>query len=413
MMLQTRDLAVGYGKKTVVDHINLDVLKGQMICLLGPNGSGKSTILKSLCGFLAPLRGTVYLTKKNLSHIKTSALAKKMAVVLTERFSPGLMTGFGIVSLGRHPHTGFLGKLTDKDVNKTLDALRLVNAEDLADKLFAEMSDGQKQKIMLARALAQEPELIVLDEPTTHLDIRHQVEVMRILNKMTKEKGITVILSLHEIDLAMRSCEIAVLIKDNRILAYGPPEEVIDDSTIAELFELNTAHYSNLLGSVEFCSNSTNHGICVIGGGGTATHIYRLLSKQGFGVSTGVIHENDIDYHVASATGAHISREKPFEKISSEAYSQTKKYVEKASFVIDSGFPVGSLNKQNFALLLHALKQGKTLFTLRKQKEWCSQLYEYRQKINTEKIVFCENSRDLVAKVAPELHNSKGRREPW
>ncbi|MDO9574369.1 MAG: ABC transporter ATP-binding protein, partial [Candidatus Contubernalis sp.] len=172
--------------------------------------------------------------------------------------------------------------------------------EDIAEQFFNELSDGQKQKIMLARALAQEPELIILDEPTTHLDVRHRIEVMGILNKLSREKGITVILSLHEVDLALKSCEIAILIKDNKILACGPPEEIIKENTVTELFDINCAHFNNILGSVELCSyNNGSAPICVIGGGGSATRLYRLLSRRGYGVCTGVIHENDVDYHVA------------------------------------------------------------------------------------------------------------------
>ncbi|UNC93922.1 ABC transporter ATP-binding protein [Candidatus Contubernalis alkaliaceticus] len=397
--MNTQELAVGYGKKIIIDQINLEVLKGQLICLLGPNGSGKSTILKSLCGFLAPVQGTVYLKNQNIFKVKSSELAKNMAVVLTERLSPGLMTSFDIASMGRHPHTGFFGYLTDKDVEKTREALRMVNAWDIAYQFFNELSDGQKQKVMLARALAQEPEIIVLDEPTTHLDVRHRIEVMGILNKLSREKGITVILSLHEVDLALKSCEIAILVKDNKILACGPPEEIIKENTVTELFDINCAHFNNILGSVELCSNNCSSSIFIIGGGGSATGLYRLLSRRGYGVSTGVIHENDVDYHVAKATGAVISSEKAFEPIGDGAFKKANSLINSSNLIIDSGFPAGFLNKRNISLAELAIKKGKRIYALR-DEAGCRKIYGAQ---NWDSIICCKNSGELFHHITPDL----------
>jgi iron complex transport system ATP-binding protein len=247
-VLQTKELAVGYGSRTVVDGVNLDALKGQFICLLGPNGSGKSTILRCLAGLLSPLKGSVYLKGDVLYRLEPKDLSRIMAVVLTERLSPGLVTVFDIAAMGRYPYTNFFGHFSEEDKQKTLDALHLVNAHDLADRYFGELSDGEKQKVLLARALVQEPEVIVLDEPTTHLDVKHRVEVMEILRQLTKEKGITVILSLHEIDLALKSCETALLVKNGKILAYGPPEAILDEEMVADLYDIESAHFSLSLG---------------------------------------------------------------------------------------------------------------------------------------------------------------------
>jgi iron complex transport system ATP-binding protein len=388
--MKTQELAVGYGKKTVVDGINLEALKGQLICLLGPNGSGKSTILRSLCGFLAPVQGAVYLKEQDFTKLRPEQLAKTMAVVLTERLSPGLMIGFDIAAMGRYPHTGFFGKLSVLDVAKTWEALRLVNAEDIAHSFFNELSDGQKQKILLARALVQEPELIVLDEPTTHLDVRHRIEVMGILNTLTKEKGITVILSLHEIDLALKSCEIAILVKNNKILACGAPEDIIQEETVTNLFDISCANYNDFLGTVEL-ANSIKPSTCVIAGAGSGTRIYRLLTKRGYGIYTGIIHENDVDYHVARTIGVVVTSEKPFVEISDSAVAIAKKQVEEVEQVIDAGYPVGPLNKRNVELAIHALKLGKAVYTLRDKKE-CEALYG--SQVN--KLIYCQSIKGMI-----------------
>lgn len=383
-ILKTQELAVGYGSKTVVDGINLEALKGQLICLLGPNGSGKSTILRSLSGLLAPVHGTIYLKGQLLPQLKLNELAKTLAVVLTERISPGLMTVFEIAAMGRYPYTGFFGRLSESDINKTWEALRLVNAENIAERYFNELSDGERQKALLARALVQEPELIVLDEPTTHLDVRHRIEILSILSRLAKEKGITVILSLHEVDLALKSCETVILVKNGKILAVGPPEDVIKEETITELYDISCAHFNDFLGTMELLNNSSAS-VFVIAGAGSGTRLYRMLTKHGYGIYTGVIHENDVDYHVAQAIGAVITSEKSFEEISHQAFSEAEKFIQEARQIVDAGFPVGLLNRRNRDLIIHALQSGKTVYTLRDKKEGES-LYGH----HAQQLVYCE-----------------------
>ncbi len=168
-VIRTKELNVGYGQRTVVANVQIEALKGSMICLLGPNGSGKSTILRTLSAMLAPVSGTVYLHGQNVLQIQKQNLARRMAVVLTQRANPGLLTAFDVVAMGRHPYTGFFGRLKQEDRRIIHEALTSVHAETLTDRYFNQLSDGEKQKVMIARALAQQPELIVLDEPTSHL----------------------------------------------------------------------------------------------------------------------------------------------------------------------------------------------------------------------------------------------------
>lgn len=367
-VMKTSKLAVGYGSRTVVEGINLEALKGQLICLLGPNGSGKSTILRCLAGLLAPLKGAVYLKGRSLSALESKDLAQTLAVVLTERPSPGLVTVFELAAMGRYPYTSFFGRLSGEDREKTWEALHLVNAHDLAERYFGELSDGEKQKVLLARALVQDPEVIVLDEPTTHLDVKHRLEVMAILRQLTREKGITVLLSLHEIDLALKYCEMALLVKEGKILAWGPPEEVLSDEMVASLYDMESARFSHCLGGIELKSGGGT-GVFVLAGAGSGASLYRLLNKHGFSVATGVIHENDIDCHVARAMGASIVGEKPFEEISAGSLERAVFFGRQAASVIDAGYPVGSLNRRNVELTRELLAQGKVIYCLRSREE--------------------------------------------
>lgn len=172
--------------------------------LIGPNGAGKSTILKSITRQLKLIGGEVYIDSEEIRKLSYKEMAVKAAVMLTERMKPELMTCHDIVATGRYPYTGRLGILSREDERKVDEALEAVHAQELGIRNFQEISDGQRQRVLLARAICQEPEVMILDEPTSYLDIRHKLELLAILRKMAKENGITVIMSLHEIDLAQK-----------------------------------------------------------------------------------------------------------------------------------------------------------------------------------------------------------------
>ena len=206
-------LTVGYDKKPLIKDICIGIEKGEIVTLIGPNGSGKSTILKSITRQLKLVGGNVEFDGKNLHELSFRELSTKMAVVLTERMKPELMTCHDIVATGRYPYTGRLGMLTREDEEKVEKAMRAVHAEELGGRDFNAISDGQRQRVLLARAICQEPEVIILDEPTSFLDIRHKLELLAILRRMAKEKGITVIMSLHEIDLAQKISDKIICVK--------------------------------------------------------------------------------------------------------------------------------------------------------------------------------------------------------
>ena len=395
IILKTENLFAGYGKKVVVENVNISSIKGQVVCFLGPNGAGKTTILRTLSGLLDPVKGEVYIKEEKISNINKKDLSKQLAVVLTKKFEGGLMTCYEVVSMGRYPHTGFFGRLSQEDNEKVFEALKTVNAENLAERYFDELSDGEKQKILVARALVQEPEVIILDEPTTHLDIRHRLELVDILKKLSKEKGIAVILSLHEIDIAIKSCDKVILVKDNKVLAYGVPEDVLNENIIKKLYGIQDASFNNLLGSIEL-SNKLKPQVFVIGGSGYGAPIYRALTKQGIGVATGIIHENDIDYEIARTIGIHIQSERPFEAINDISLAKCSSIIDKMDIVIDSGYPIGEINRKNSDLIYYALNKGKKVLTLR-DKFKSIEIYGNKG----DRLIYCDN----IAKVIENFCN--------
>ena len=222
----TDQLTVGYEGKPLIREINIQLNKGEILTLIGPNGAGKSTILKSITRQLATISGTVYLEQQQMARMSNKEVSRKLAVVLTERMRPELMTCEDIVATGRYPYTGTLGILSASDKEKVRAAMETVHAWDLKDRDFTAISDGQRQRILLARAICQEPEIIVLDEPTSFLDIRHKLELLTILKKMVLENQLTVIMSLHELDLAQKISDKVICVHGEYIEKYGTPEEI-------------------------------------------------------------------------------------------------------------------------------------------------------------------------------------------
>lgn len=393
-MLKTDNLIVGYEKKKVVDGVDIQGLKGQVVCLLGANGAGKTTILRTLSGLLAPLQGVVFLKDQNIATIDRKELAKQLSIVLTKRLSGEMMSVYEVVSMGRYPHTGFFGRLTAEDERKIEEALQTVHASHLTERFFDELSDGEKQKVLVARAFVQEPEVMILDEPTTHLDIRHRLELIDILKRLSKEKGITVMLSLHEIDIALKSCDQVVLVHNGKILASGVPEEVVNESIINQLYGIENGTYNNLLGSVEI-ANSSASDVFVIGGGGYGTPVYRILTRHGIGLTTGILHENDVDFEVARTIGLDILREKVFEPIQEKTFLQALKKVDAVPSIIDAGSPIGTGNDKNRAIIEYALTKGKNVYSLRSEQEQAMLFDQYASRIH-----FCANVSNVIEKMS-------------
>ncbi len=237
-ILNTKNLRVGYSGKVVVEDVNLEVKSGEVLTLIGPNGSGKSTILKTITAQLEKLGGMVYLDGKQQDELSREDVARTMSLVNTQRLHPEWMTCREMVSMGRYPYTGRLGILSEHDWAKTDRAISLVHAEDIAEANFSEISDGQRQRIMLARALCQEPDVLVLDEPTSFLDIRFKMDILATIRRVAKEDNVSVILSLHELELVSAISDRVAGIGGGRIQSVGTPDEILTGANLEFLFHL-------------------------------------------------------------------------------------------------------------------------------------------------------------------------------
>ncbi|MBQ9827687.1 MAG: ABC transporter ATP-binding protein [Lachnospiraceae bacterium] len=336
---------MGYNGKAVVDNININIKKGEIIALIGPNGAGKSTLLKSIARQLQVISGAIYLDGRNMKDYSFRELSTKMAVVLTDRLKVELMTCHDIVATGRYPYTGRLGTLSREDEDKVDEALATVQALDLGSRDFNAISDGQKQRVLLARAICQEPEIILLDEPTSFLDIKHKLELLSILVRMAREKDITVIASLHEIDLAEKVADRIISVKGSSIYRFGEPGEVFEENTIRELYDIDNGFFDPVFGSIELQKPSGDvPEVFVIAGNGSGIPVYRYLQKQNVPFATGILSGNDIDFRVARLLAAETVSTPAFTPAGDAEMERALELIGSCKRVINAGPPEGALN---------------------------------------------------------------------
>ena len=225
-ILTTSNLSVGYSSKkeikTIATHINLNLKKGELIALIGANGIGKSTLLRTLIGIQPPLSGNIILNGININEYDSISFAQNLSIVLTEKLPPSNLTVFEIIALGRQPYTNWLGNLSDNDISKINEAMELTQITSLAEKKHYEISDGQLQKVLVARALAQDTPLIILDEPTTHLDLLHKVSLFKLLKKLAKETNKCILFSTHDIDMAIQISDEMIIMTDENVVQDQP-----------------------------------------------------------------------------------------------------------------------------------------------------------------------------------------------
>ena len=245
---ETKNLAMGYGKAPLAEAIALGVRRGQILTLIGPNGAGKSTLLKTLAGQLAPLGGTVLLGGQDLAAYTGTARAQRLALMLPHTRRTELTTCFEFAAAGRIPYTGRLGILSEADKQAVRDALALVGASHLADRDFNCISDGQRQRILLARAICQQPEILLLDEPTSFLDIKGKIELLTILQKLAHQQHLAVIVSLHELDMAQKIADAVVCVSPQGISGVLTAKEAFAPENIQALYDLSREQYEALFG---------------------------------------------------------------------------------------------------------------------------------------------------------------------
>lgn len=249
--IKVETLSIGYKSKkkvdTLITDINFEIKKGSFVCILGKNGIGKSTLLRTISKVQPPTKGNIYLNNRNIDTYNNQDLAKNLSLVLTEKLPESNLTVFEIIALGRQPYTNWIGALTQHDLDIIFKAIKLTDIKPLINKKYYELSDGQFQRVLIARALAQDTEIIILDEPTAHLDIQHTLETFQLLEKLTTKENKTVIISTHEIQIAIQTAQKLFLMTDDDFI-IGTPKKLIADKSIEKLFSNETIRFDSTMG---------------------------------------------------------------------------------------------------------------------------------------------------------------------
>lgn len=359
--LRAEKMSVGYNNRPLIENIEICLEKGEILTLIGPNGAGKSTVLKSIARQLQLITGTIWLDNRSVESMSGKELSQNMAVVLTERPRTEMMTCEDVVATGRYPYTGYFGLLSETDRQVVKEAMELVHVTSIKYKDFRRISDGQRQRVILARAICQEPEIIILDEPTSYLDVKYKLEFLSILQELRKKKKLTVIMSLHELELAERVSNKILCIDGKCVDRFGKPEEVFEQGYISKLFGISSGSFDEENGSMELEAVKGEVKVFVIAGGGTGRSVYRTLQRQGIAFSTGILFQNDLDYPVAKALATEVIAQEAFEPISAGTLENAKKKLDACEKVICCKKNFGTLELANMELLDYARQCGKDI----------------------------------------------------
>lgn len=253
-MLEVNNLSIGYGQKKsdpviVQENLNFHIGKGEMICLLGPNGCGKSTLLRTLAGLQPSFQGKILIEGRELNHLIPKERALLISLVLTDSIDQQGLKVMDLLALGRNPHTGFMGLLSEDDHKMITQSLEQVQMAEYRDKILSELSDGERQRIMIAKALVQDTPVIFLDEPTAHLDLPNRVEIMLLLHRLARMTGKTIIISTHELELALQIADRVFLMKKKKGLIIDIPEDMIIKGSLQEVFENSSVRFDPYTGN--------------------------------------------------------------------------------------------------------------------------------------------------------------------
>ena len=362
MTIGCENISFYYGVKLVLDDISIQFEKGYLYGVLGPNGSGKTTFLKVLNGVLKSKYGKVKVDDKNIKKLTTREIAKKIAMVPQSTLINFDFFVKDIVMMGRYAHVGRFSRELNEDRKIVNEILRDLGLVELKNRSFKELSGGEQQKTIIARALAQQSKIILLDEPTTHLDIYYQIELMELLKKYVKD-GLIVIIVLHDINIATQFCDKIILIHQGEIKALGNVENTITKDNIKSIYNVDVIIRKNFFTNSIYVNPIREKGafslqpsegtdlenIHVIAGGGSALEI--LPALKGYNVSVGVLNVLDDDFILANELNYNIISEAPFSPISEESSEKLRDLLKSVDLVILADFPFGKYNLENLLIL--------------------------------------------------------------
>ena len=355
-----------YGSVTVLKDIQFAVKSGEFLGILGPNGSGKTTLLKSISRVLKPTKGTVLIDDLDIYKMKSLDVAKQLAVVPQTTPATFDFTSLEVVLMGRNPHMPRFKMESKEDLDIAKNSMELTRTWEFADRPITELSGGERQRVIIARALTQEPQILLLDEPTTHLDISNQLEIMDLIKHLSKTKKMLVVAVFHDFNLAARYCDSMILLGEGKIVAVGKSDDTLTSENVKKVFNVDTIvkkhpitgflHVIPISRPLNLKPRSLSiHLIC---GCGTGSPVMKILLDEGYSVTAGVLNMLDTDQETAQLLGVPTATEAPFSPITEEAHAANLRLMRKAKVLVITPTQFGEGNLRNLDAAEKALEEG-------------------------------------------------------
>jgi iron complex transport system ATP-binding protein len=370
--LKIENLDCFYDSAKILENICFSVTTGTFLGILGPNGSGKTTLLKSISRVLKPRKGAILLDDKEIYNMKSSDVAKNMAVVPQDSNISFSFKAFDIVLMGRAPHLARLASESPKDVAIAKQAMEYTGTSHLADRLITELSGGERQRVIIARALTQEPKVLLLDEPTSHLDISNQLEIMDLLKQLCVDKKLLIVGVFHDFNLAARYCDSVIMIKAGKIVAAGKVSETMTSENIKNVFGIDVIVNKHPVTDLPFvipiskpkAQSQKTLSVHMICGAGTGSTLMKILTDSGYNMTAGVLNVLDTDFATAQYLKIPVTTEAPFSPVTEKAQKANLAMISRASIVVVASVPFGLGNLQNLEAAKEALKRGVATYVL-------------------------------------------------
>ncbi len=355
-----------YGSVNVLKDVNFAVESGDFLGILGPNGSGKTTLLRSISRVLKPRRGVILIDDKDIYGMKSVEVARKLAVVPQETPVTFDFTALEVVLMGRNPHMPRFKMESKEDLAIAKNSMELTRTWEFADRPVTELSGGERQRVIIARALTQEPQILLLDEPTTHLDISNQLEIMDLIKHLCETKKLLIVAVFHDFNLAARYCDSIILLNDGKIVAVGKSDETLTSENVRKVFCVDTivkkhpvTGYLHVIPmSRPLIQQQKSLSVHLISGCGTGSPVMKILKDEGYFVTAGVINLLDTDQETAQLLRIPTTSEAPFSPITQEAHAANLEMISKAKAVVITPTQFGDGNLRNLEAAEIALEKG-------------------------------------------------------
>ena len=417
MLLKVKNIDFSYESSKTLDDITFQVKGEVFLGVMGPNGSGKTTLLRCISNVLSPHHGTVLIDKNDIRSLRRKDIAKNIGVVPQTSKVDFAFTVLEIVLMGRTPHIEGFKTESSMDYEITRNAMKSTNTLHLSDRAFDELSGGEKQRVIIARALAQQPKILLLDEPTVHLDISCQFEIMDLVKRLNEQEKIVVISVFHDLNLAAQYCDNLLLLDDGKIVSIGPPDDVLTPENIKNTYHvdviikkhpfMNTPYVTPYvpLKQQDCQKEITVHIVC---GGGSGSQLMMLLSNNSLNITAGVLNVLDSDFETAKTLNVTVVGEIPFSQITQKSHETNIDLIKKADLVLLTDFPVGFGNLKNIEAVEIARDMNIPVIviesTLLEQKDFTDgELKKYFTRLKNKKALFVGDTEE-ACKIVEEFH---------